>query len=102
VAKLVELITEVPAPGFVCPLWLARIGAPFTTTIDHLAGRRPLYTSVSIQTLRDSRRISHQKATKELDYHPRPFRETVIDTLRWFKENGQLDRPLKLPPAGPT
>jgi dihydroflavonol-4-reductase len=102
VAKLVELITGVPAPGFVCPLWLARIGAPFTTTLDRLAGRRPLYTSVSIQTLRDNRRISHQKATKELDYHPRPFRETVIDTLRWFKENGQLDRPLKLPPAGPT
>jgi dihydroflavonol-4-reductase len=100
VAKLVELITRVPAPGFVCPLWLARVGAPFITAFDRLAGKRPLYTSVSIQTLRDSRRVSHQKATEELDYHPRPFRETLIDTLRWFEESGQLTRPLKLPPAG--
>jgi dihydroflavonol-4-reductase len=100
VAALVETITEVPVPGFVCPMWLARVGAPFITAFDRLAGRRPLYTSVSLQTLRDNRQISHQKATEELDYHPRPFGETLTDTLRWFEESGQLTRPLKLPPAG--
>jgi len=100
VAALVETITGVPAPGFVCPMWLARVGAPFITTFDRLAGKRPLYTSVSLQALRDNREISHQKATEELDYHPRPFEETLTDTLRWFEESGQLTRPLKLPPAG--
>jgi dihydroflavonol-4-reductase len=100
VAKLVETITGVPASGFVCPLWLAHVGAPFIAAFDRLAGRRPLYTSVSLQALRDNREISHQKATEELDYHPRPFEETLTDTLRWFEESGQLTRPLKLPPAG--
>jgi dihydroflavonol-4-reductase len=100
VATQVETISGVPVPGFVCPMWLARIGAPFITAFDCLAGRRPLYTSVSLQTLRDNREISHQKATEELGYHPRPFRETLTDTLRWFEESGQLTRPLKLPPAG--
>jgi len=95
VAMLVEQITGVPAPGFVCPMWLARVGAPFITTFDRLAGRRPLYTSASLQALRDNRNISRQKATRELDYHPRPFRETLIDTLRWFEETGQLVRPLR-------
>jgi dihydroflavonol-4-reductase len=93
VAMLVEQITGVPAPAFVCPMWLARIGAPAITTFDRLAGKRPLYTSVSLQALRDNRNISHQKASRELDYHPRPFRETLIDTLRWFEETGRLARP---------
>ena len=96
VATLVEQISGVPAPGFVCPMWLARTGAPFTTAFDRLAGRRPLYTSGSLQALRSNRNISHQKATGELNYQPRPFRETLTDTLRWFEESGRLAHPLRL------
>jgi dihydroflavonol-4-reductase len=99
-AKLIEQLTGVPAPGFVCPMWLARVGAPFVSSFDRISGRRPLYTSVSLQALRDNRKISHQKATEELGYNPRPFRETLIDTLRWFEENGQLTCPKELPSKG--
>ena len=31
-------------------------------------------------------------------YHPRPFQETLMDTLRWFEETGQLALPLRLQP----
>jgi dihydroflavonol-4-reductase len=86
-AKLVAEISGVPAPGFVCPMWLARIGAPFITGFDRLAGRRPLYTSVSLRELRSNRNMSHRRASWELDYHPRPFRETLVDTIRWFLED---------------
>jgi dihydroflavonol-4-reductase len=96
VAKMTEELTGVKAPGSVCPMWLARVGAPFITAFDLLARRRPLYTSVSLQALRGHRRISHQKATRELDYQPRPFRETLIDTLKWFETAGKLEHPLKL------
>jgi dihydroflavonol-4-reductase len=96
VATLVEQITGVPAPSFICPMWLARIGTPVITVFDRLAGRRPLYTSVSLQALRGHRNISHQKATRELNYYPRSFRETIIDTLSWFEETGRLARPLRL------
>jgi dihydroflavonol-4-reductase len=100
-ARMVEQLTGVSAPGFVCPMWLARVGAPFVSSFDRLSGRRPLYTSVSLQALRDNRKISHQKATEELGYQPRPFEETLIDTLRWFEENGQLACHLKLSSTGP-
>jgi dihydroflavonol-4-reductase len=100
VATLVEQITNIPAPSFVCPMWLARVGAPFITTFDRLAGRRPLYTSVSLQALRGNRNISHQKATRELDYQPRPFRETLSDTLQWFEGSGRLAHPLRLQSTG--
>jgi dihydroflavonol-4-reductase len=100
VAKMTEQITGVKAPASVCPIWLARIGAPFITAFDLLARRRPLYTSISLQALRGHRQISHQKATRELDYQPRPFWETLIDTLKWFEAAGKLSRPLKLGKTG--
>ena len=30
------------------------------------------------------------------DHLPRPFRESLADTLRWFEENGQLHLPAKI------
>jgi dihydroflavonol-4-reductase len=94
IATGVAEITGVPITRFVCPLWLARVGAPVIKGISHLNGKRPLYTSFSLKALKSNRHISHEKATRELGYQPRPFRETLVDTLRWFENNGQLTRTL--------
>jgi dihydroflavonol-4-reductase len=91
IAASVAKITGVPVTRFVCPLWLAHIGAPIIKGISHLNGKRPLYTDVSLRALKSNRHISHEKATRELGYQPRPFQETLVDTLRWFEENGQLN-----------
>jgi dihydroflavonol-4-reductase len=93
IAAMVAEITGTEPPGFTCPLWLARIGAPIVEALSHLNGRQPLYTSVSLRALRSNRQISHEKATRELGYQPRPFRETLVATLQWFQENGQLACP---------
>lgn len=104
-AALVEGITGVPAPRFVCPLPLAHVGAPLATFWARLRGRRPLFTTVSLLALRSNRHISHARAADDLGYCPRPFRQTIEDTLRWFAEAGYLTRPLKpsislpMPPA---
>ncbi len=91
IADGVAQITGVPVPRFVYPLWLARVGTPVIKGISRFSGKRPLYTDVSLRALKSNRSISHEKATYELGYNPRPFRETLADTLRWFEENGQLD-----------
>lgn len=90
IAAMVSDISGVPAPGFTCPVWLALLGAPFIGTFDRLRGRQPLYTSVSIKSLQYHRHISHEKASRELGFKPRPFRETLADTLKWFREAGML------------
>lgn len=90
IAAIIEEITGVSTGKPICPLWLAHIGAPFIGAISRLNGRRPLYTSVSLRALKSNRNISHELATRELGYQPRPFRETLVDTLQWFRENGQL------------
>jgi dihydroflavonol-4-reductase len=91
IAAMVSDITGVRQPRLTCPLWLAHLGVPFVKLVCRLNGKRPLYTDVSLRALRSNPHVSHEKATRELGYHPRPFRETVIDTLQWFQENGQLN-----------
>jgi dihydroflavonol-4-reductase len=91
IAAMVAEITGAKAAGFVCPLWLAQLGAPVVAAYSRLTGKRPLYTSVSMKALRSNRSISHEKASRELGYAPRPIRETLEDTLRWFAENGRLE-----------
>jgi dihydroflavonol-4-reductase len=92
-AQLTEDITGVPKPRFVVPVWLARTGAPVVTAFNQITKNRPLYTSASIRALSHcNRNISHERATLELDFHPRPLKETIADTIQWFKDNGMLDK----------
>ena len=89
-AATVERITGQRAPRFVCPMSLARIGAPFASALARLTGARPLYTSVSLDALRLSSPISSAHASRDLGYQPRPFSNTIADTLAWFREAGLL------------
>ena len=96
-AELAREIVDVPVPRLVCPMWVARIGAPFVAAASRLAGRRPLYTSAALQPLEGNRNISHARATHELGYRPRPLRETMVETLQWFEDRGVLAQHIPLP-----
>jgi dihydroflavonol-4-reductase len=89
-AALVEEVTGVRAPRLVSPMWLARVGAPFATAVARIAKRQALFTSHSLHALRNHQRVSHDKATRELGYAPRPLRDTVVAAYDWFREAGQL------------
>jgi dihydroflavonol-4-reductase len=101
-AALVGELTGVRIGKFVCPLWLAHLGAVYFKGVSKLNGKQPLYTSMSLRALQDNRKINHERATRELGYQPRPFRDTIEDTLRWFRENGQLSLSQKEQPGGET
>lgn len=87
---MVESYCGAKAPSFVCPLWLAGASAPLVTAFEHARGKRPLYTRASIIAVNSNRNISHEKASRELEYNPRPLSETIADTLRWFEGYGKL------------
>ncbi len=95
IAVIIKEITGADTEKWVCPLWLANVGAPFIEGFGYINHKRPLYTSVSLRALKSNKHISHDKATRELGYKPRPFRETLTDTLHWFETNGQLKLPKK-------
>jgi dihydroflavonol-4-reductase len=89
-AATVEHITGQRAPRFVCPMPLARVGAPFASALARLTGTRPLYTSVSLGALSLTNPISFAHASRDLGYQPRPFDDTIADTLAWFRDVGLL------------
>jgi dihydroflavonol-4-reductase len=93
-AATVADLTGVPAPRLVCPTWLAAAAAPCAVAWGRVRGKRALFTPLSVLALHDSNRaISHARATRDLAYDPRPFRETIADTLAWFRSVGTRDRP---------
>jgi dihydroflavonol-4-reductase len=95
-AVLIREITGISIPRLVCPLWLAPAGIPFADLYSRITGKRPIYTSVSLMALRSNRTISHERATRELGYAPREFRETIVDTLQWYRDCGLLDCSIRL------
>lgn len=85
-AGLVEEVTGKRAPRLVCPMWVARAAAPFAEAFAAALGKQPLFTSAALHALRNHRHISSKKAGDELGYSSRPTRDTVTDTLAWFRE----------------
>jgi len=55
--------------------------------IQHI---EPVYTRVSLRTLNSNHVISHERASRELGYNPRPIMDTLADTLHWFIEKNYL------------
>ncbi len=66
------------------PMWLAKVAAPPICLIAKMRKQRPLYTAYSLYTLSSKQKFSHEKATRDLNYHPRDFGETIRDTVRWL------------------
>jgi dihydroflavonol-4-reductase len=91
ISELVSILTDRRPRRFTCPNWLARFGLPFINFYCSLYDKEPLYTRDALYTLRMSHKnISHKKAAKFLGYKPRPFEETLKDTLDWFQKQGFL------------
>jgi dihydroflavonol-4-reductase len=90
IGDIMKEISDASIPGFVCPMPVARFGAPFAETYSRLFKKRPIFTGVSLNALRANHNISHEKATRELGYQSRPFKETLTDTMKWFESNGKL------------
>jgi dihydroflavonol-4-reductase len=82
-----EEITEMKAPRFKMPLWLVKAISKAILPYYKLKKTKPLFTSYSIEVLNSNCDISSKKAQKELGFSPRPIKESIKDSVEWFKEN---------------
>lgn len=92
VPEIIKTIAEtigVKAPGIV-PMALAKCAAPFFELAARIGKKRALFTPYSLYTLSSNALFSHSKAEKELGYRPRPFRETVTDTVAWLRQRKRM------------
>jgi dihydroflavonol-4-reductase len=89
VRYLLETVREITGKRFFTmkiPLDLAKFAALFTPMYYSLAKVNPRFTPYSLEVLRSNANISHDKATRELDYRPRPLYESIRDAVKWFLE----------------
>ena len=78
-------------PGISVSLGWAKFGLPFLNLYSKLTKTPPLYTEESLEILRHyNGNISNAKAVKELDFRPRPLKETIKDSIGWYKAQGMI------------
>jgi dihydroflavonol-4-reductase len=76
------------------PFSLARFTAKLTPFYYRLSHVKPRFTTYSLATITSNSFISHSKAHLELGYLPRPLRESLTDTVKWFIKNKRFSKNL--------
>jgi dihydroflavonol-4-reductase len=96
IADLMENLEELTGkkkPSLKVPFVLANLAARFGEkrgkggTEENF---KPKFTRDSLKVLKDGPRVDCEKAKKELNWAPRPIKETLKDTLEWLKAEGFL------------
>ncbi len=80
----------------VLPMWLAKATAPLSELYYRLVRRPPLYTRYSLYTLTSNSCFRHDKADRELGYHPRKMEDTLRDTADFLLRHGRVLHPGRL------
>jgi dihydroflavonol-4-reductase len=89
VRYLLETVREITGKRFFTmkiPFDLAKFATLFTPMYYSLAKVNPRFTPYSLEVLRSNANISHDKATRDLGYGPRPLYESIRDAVKWFLE----------------
>ena len=91
-AERVATITGQRRPWFTVPAPLARFVAPAGARAARLVGAEPLFTRESLSVISSNVSFDRGKAARELGYVPRPFDDTLADTVRWHEVARTGDR----------
>ncbi len=92
VAAVICELTGVAAPRLICPAWLAGVFTPLMGAWARLKGEAPLYTRDSLAVLNTNKVMSHARAAAKLAYQPRPFRESMVDTLCFYRQYNKYNQ----------
>jgi dihydroflavonol-4-reductase len=88
------LSTTAKQAGVRPPRWRAPLGLiQGIVQVGEGVGHLPLIEPLPLEhfkTIAEWRALNTSKAREELGFLPRPFPETVRDTLAWFREYGYL------------
>lgn len=90
VLRTLHEITGKKEIKMILPTWLAKATAPLAERYYKMLKQPPLYTSYSLYTLSANANFTHQKASRQWGYAPRPLRETLADTAQWLLEHRRL------------
>ncbi len=75
--------------SFKVPLGLAYFIADLMPFYGKLTGAKPLFTRYSLEAVCSNSVVSHDKASRELGFSPRPARQAIVDSVRWFQSRSE-------------
>ena len=79
--KILEYKTGIPRPKLKLPVGLFKILAPFAELHYKAHKLKPVFTSYSLYTLNVNSNFNYQKAQQELNFNPRPARQSLEDEI---------------------
>lgn len=91
--KLVQEAAGIRSHEIRIPGWFMKFIAPMAEFYYKITRTRPRITKYAIETLQSNSCITCLKAETELGYRRRPLRETVVDTVKWWREKGKRIKP---------
>jgi dihydroflavonol-4-reductase len=93
IPKLMQTVREMvglQALQLNVPMALAKAAAFVATPFYRLTESKPRFTEYALETVASNSYISYAKAARELGYAPRSLKDSIADTLDWFKQSGAL------------
>jgi dihydroflavonol-4-reductase len=91
ISRIINEIYCIKTPRFATPMWVCTMPSYVVLGLSKIRKVTPKFTPHALRTLKSHRHISHEKATRELGYKPRPLEDTIRDTLDWFRQQGMID-----------
>jgi len=95
VVRLWSMVKEFVSPRAVhinIPVRLAKLAAVFAEQFYNLTHSIPKFTRYSVETLQSNAVINNSKAQQALGYRVRPIKETLLDTIDWWKHTPAFSR----------
>lgn len=89
-AEMAEIVARhlgKPLPRYIVPIWQMNAVAPLLSWWNDWRKQPPTLTVAAAHAVTHWRDISHARAARELGYQPRPFAQSVIDTVEWIRAN---------------
>jgi dihydroflavonol-4-reductase len=90
IAAVVSELYQRRPPKIYLPTGAAAFGLPLTAAYALLAGKRNIFTRLTLDALSSSAQVSDQRARTEMGYQSRSFEETIRDAVSWFSQQGML------------
>lgn len=78
-------ITGRKAPSFELPYGVAYAAGVITTAVARFTGKPPRAPLDAVRMAKKKMWVSHEKASRELGFSPRPARAALEDAVHWFE-----------------
>jgi dihydroflavonol-4-reductase len=90
IMEILSGLSKFKIPKFKIPKWIANGASILATVYYELFKIKPVFTKYSFNTLQRNSMFSHIKASKELGYNPRLIKESILDSVIWFRKMGMI------------